>query len=45
LTLDAASGVVSGKARVRGHFVFALVVTDALGAKQAMRYNLTVKRH
>jgi large repetitive protein len=45
LTLDAASGVISGKARVRGRFVFALVVTDALGAKRAMRYNLTVRRH
>ena len=44
LTLDAASGVISGKARVRGHFVFALAVTDSLGAKRAMRYNLTVAR-
>ena len=44
LTLDAASGVISGKARARGHFVFALVVTDSLGAKRAMRYNLTVAR-
>jgi len=35
----------SGKARVRGHFVFALVVNDALGAKRAMQYNLTVRRH
>jgi transposase len=29
----------------RSIFVFALVVTDALGAKRAMRYNLTVIRH
>lgn len=44
LTLDGANGVISGKPRVRGHFFFALAVTDALGAKRAMRYNLTVAR-
>jgi hypothetical protein len=44
LTLDAPSGLISGKTRVRGHFVFAVVVTDSLGAKRAMRYNLTVAR-
>jgi hypothetical protein len=42
LTLDSAGGVISGKPRVRGHFLFALVVTDALGAKRAMRYSLVV---
>jgi hypothetical protein len=44
LTLDGASGVISGKPQARGHFFFALAVTDALGAKRAMRYNLTVTR-
>ena len=44
LTLDDASGVISGKPHVRGHFVFALAVTDSLGAKRAMRYSLTVAR-
>jgi hypothetical protein len=29
---------------VRGHFFFAVVLTDSLGAKRAMRYNLTVTR-
>jgi hypothetical protein len=44
LTLDGAGGVISGTPRARGHFFFALVVSDALGAKRAMRYELTVKR-
>lgn len=44
LTLDGATGVISGKPRVRGHFFFALAVSDALGARRAMRYNLTVTR-
>jgi hypothetical protein len=44
LTLDTATGAISGKPRARGHFLFALVVTDALGAKRAMRYSLTVAR-
>src|SRR5919204_209684 len=42
LTLDTASGVISGRPRVRGHFFFALALTDSLGAKRAMRYSLTV---
>lgn len=44
LTLDSASGVISGKPSVRGHFLFVLAVTDALGAKRAMRYSLIVTR-
>jgi hypothetical protein len=44
LTLDTASGVISGRPRVRGHFFFALALTDSLGAKRAMRYSLTVTR-
>jgi len=44
LTLDGASGVISGKPRVRGRFSFALGLTDSLGAKRAMRYTLTVTR-
>ena len=44
LTLDAGSGVISGKARRTGRFRFTLVVTDALGAKAAMTYSLTVRR-
>jgi hypothetical protein len=44
LVLDSASGVISGKPRMRGRFFFVLAVTDSLGAKRAMRYNLTVAR-
>jgi Putative Ig domain len=38
------SGVVSGKARRPGRFRFTVVVTDALGAKAAMTYSLSVRR-
>jgi hypothetical protein len=38
------SGVVSGKARRTGRFRFTVVVTDALGAKAAMTYSLSVRR-
>jgi hypothetical protein len=44
LTLDATTGVISGKARVPGRFRFTVVVTDSLGGKAAMTYSLTVKR-
>jgi large repetitive protein len=44
LTLNAETGVISGKARRTGRFRFTLVVTDALGAKAAMTYSLTVRR-
>ena len=44
LTLDSTSGVISGRPHVRGHFFFTLALTDSLGAKRAMRYNLAVTR-
>jgi hypothetical protein len=44
LTLDGTNGVISGKPRLRGHFSFALLLTDSLGAKRAMRYTLIVAR-
>ena len=44
LTLNAETGVISGKARRTGRLRFTLVVTDALGAKAAMTYSLTVGR-
>jgi hypothetical protein len=44
LTLNAETGVISGKAGRTGRFRFTLVVTDALGAKAAMTYSLTVGR-
>jgi hypothetical protein len=44
LTLNAETGVISGKARRTGRLWFTLVVTDALGAKAAMTYSLTVGR-
>jgi hypothetical protein len=44
LRLNAETGVISGKARRAGRFRFTLVVTDALGAKAAMTYSLTVAR-
>jgi hypothetical protein len=44
LTLNAETGVISGKARRRGQFRFTVVVTDALGAKAAMTYTLRIAR-
>jgi hypothetical protein len=44
LKLNAATGVVSGKARKPGRFRFTAVVTDSLGAKAAMTYSLRVTR-
>ena len=44
LTLNTATGVISGKARSAGRFRFTLVVTDALGGKSAMTYSLIVRR-
>lgn len=44
LTLDAASGVISGIARRTGRFRFTVAVVDSLGAKAAMTYSLTVRR-
>jgi hypothetical protein len=44
LTLNADTGVISGKARHAGRFRFTVVVTDSLGAKAAMTYSLTVRR-
>lgn len=44
LTLDGAGGLISGKPRARGQFSFVLALADALGAKRAMRYTLTVTR-
>jgi len=44
LKLDAATGVVAGKARRAGRFRFTIVATDSLGAKAAMTYTLRVKR-
>ena len=44
LTLDAASGVVSGKARRVGRYRFTVVVADSLGATSAMTYTLRVAR-
>ncbi|HEY3099952.1 MAG TPA: Ig domain-containing protein [Methylomirabilota bacterium] len=43
LTLNTATGVISGKARHAGRFRFTVVVTDALGAKAAMTYSLIVR--
>jgi putative Ig domain-containing protein len=44
LTLNADTGVISGKARHSGRFRFTVVVTDSLHAKAAMTYRLTVRR-
>ncbi len=44
LTLDGATGVISGKPRAAGRFRFTVVVTDSLGAKSAMTYTLKVVR-
>jgi hypothetical protein len=44
LTLNADTGVISGKTRHAGRFRFTVVVTDSLGAKAAMTYSLTVRR-
>ena len=44
LTLDGATGVISGKPRAAGRFRFTVVVTDSLGAKSAMTYSLVVRR-
>ena len=44
LRLDAATGVISGKAHRAGQFRFTVTVTDALGARAAMTYTLRVKR-
>jgi hypothetical protein len=44
VTLDAATGVLSGKPRRPGKFRFTVVVTDSLGAKAAMTYTLRVTR-
>jgi hypothetical protein len=44
LTLNADTGVISGKARHSGRFRFTVVVTDSLQAKAAMTYRLTVRR-
>jgi large repetitive protein len=44
LKLDASTGVISGKPRAAGRFRFTVTVTDALGAKAAMTYGLSVRR-
>jgi large repetitive protein len=44
VTVDAATGVISGKPRRPGKFRFTVVVTDSLGAKAAMTYTLGVSR-
>ena len=44
LTINSATGVISGKARRPGKFRFTVAVTDALGAKAAMTYMLRVAR-
>jgi Putative Ig domain len=44
LTLNTATGVISGKARHAGRFRFTVVVADSLQAKSAMTYSLTVRR-
>ena len=44
LSLDGATGVISGKPRAVGRFRFTVVVTDSLGAKAAMTYELGVRR-
>jgi Putative Ig domain len=44
LTLNATTGVVTGKTRRPGRFRFTVVVTDLLGAKAAMTYSLKVTR-
>jgi putative Ig domain-containing protein len=44
LTLDAATGVISGKPRAAGRFRFTVRLTDSLGAKAAMTYDLAVRR-
>jgi large repetitive protein len=44
LTLNPATGVISGKARRSGRFRFTVVVTDSLQAKAAMTYTLRITR-
>jgi hypothetical protein len=44
LKLDATTGVISGKAQRPGRFRFTVAVSDALGAKAAMTYSLSVRR-
>jgi large repetitive protein len=44
VTLDPATGLISGKPRRPGKFRFTVAVTDALGAKAAMTYTLVVRR-
>jgi large repetitive protein len=44
LSLNTATGVISGKAHRPGRFRFTVTATDALGAKAAMTYSLSVKR-
>jgi large repetitive protein len=44
LTLNADTGVISGKPRASGTFRFTVVATDSLGAKAAMTYSLKVRR-
>jgi large repetitive protein len=44
LSLNAATGVISGKAHRVGRFRFTVTAADALGAKAAMTYTLRVSR-
>jgi hypothetical protein len=44
LALDPASGVISGKPRLRGTYRFTVTVTDSLGAKASMSFSLLVRR-
>jgi hypothetical protein len=44
LSLNAKTGVISGKPRVSGTYRFTIVVTDSLEAKAAMTYSLKVQR-